>query len=56
MFEKLENIGLIPETPTRSASDPTSGLTALCAYLFYTNLFLCQITIIFPEKTTRMPP
>ena len=41
---------LIPETPTRSASDPISGLTALCAYLFYSYLFLSQITIIFPEK------
>ena len=47
---------LIPETPTRSASDPISGLTALCAYLFYSYLFLSQFTIIFPEKTTRMPP
>ena len=46
---------LIPETPTRCASDPISGLAALCADLFYSYLFLSQITIIFPEKTTRMP-
>ena len=47
---------LITETPKRSAPDPISRLTVLCAYLFYSYLFLSQITIIFPEKTTRMPP
>ena len=44
---------IIPETPTRSASDPISRLTALCTYLFYPNLFLSQITIIFPEKNNQ---
>ena len=52
---KSEEI-LIPETPTRSASDPISGLTALCAYLFYSYLFLSQITIIFPEKNNQNAP
>ena len=47
---------LIPETPKRTASDSISGLTALCGYPFYSYFFLSQITIIFPEKTTRMPP
>ena len=46
----------MPETPTRSASEPISGITALCAYLFYSYLFLSQITIIFPEKNNQNAP
>ena len=47
---------LISETPTRSASDPISGITALRAYLFYSYLFLSKSLSFSPKKTTRMPP
>ena len=40
----------------RGASDPISGLTGLCVYLFYPNLFASQINLIFPKKTTVTPP
>ena len=40
----------IPETPPpqRGASDPISGLTGLCVYVFYPNLFLSRSNIIPP--------
>ena len=37
------------------ASDPISGLTGLCVYLFYRNLFPCQINIIPPPPTPHPP-
>ena len=41
----------IPETPPpqRGASDPISGLTGLCVYVFYPNLFLSRSNIIPPS-------
>ena len=36
--------------PQQGASDPISGLTGLCVYLFYPNLFPSQINIISPKK------
>ena len=36
--------------PQQGASDPISGLTGLCVYLFYPNLFPFQINIISPKK------
>ena len=42
--------------PQQGASDPISGLTGLCVYLFYPNLFPSQINIISPPKPTVMPP
>ena len=41
----------LPETPPpqRGASDPISGLTGLCVYVFYPNLFLSRSNIIPPS-------
>ena len=36
--------------PQQGASDFISGLTGLCVYLFYPNLFPSQINIIPPKK------
>ena len=43
----------IPDNPPpqQGASDPISGLTALCVYFFYPNLFSSQINIISPQNT-----
>ena len=40
--------------PQESASDPICGLTGLCVYLFYPNLFPSQID--FPQKNNRNAP
>ena len=55
---KWINSRKIPETlvPKQGASDPISGQTGLCGYLFYPNLFLSQITIISPQKNNQNAP
>ena len=35
--------------PQQGASDPISGLTGLCVYLFYPHIFPSQINIISPK-------
>ena len=49
---KLIISGQIPDSPPpqQSASEPISGLTGLCVYLFFPNLFHSQINIISPSK------
>ena len=41
----------LPDSPPlqQGASDPISGLTGLCVYLFYPHIFPSQINIISPK-------
>ena len=44
-----------PPTPQQGASNPISGLTGLCVYVFCPNLFLSRGNII-PSLTPPPPP
>ena len=49
---KLINSRQLPDSPPppqQGPSDPISGLTGLCVYLFYSHIFPSQINIISPK-------
>ena len=42
--------------PTKqSASDPITGLTGLCVYLFYPNIFPCKSASVPPKNNQNAP-